>query len=127
MINKYMGRKEGLEISTVSPSDEPNSMYHHRKKSLSYDKGRNKSFHPDHDKKIILVNPEDKSVYHAQVITTSRYQGRKMGLGISRVSTDYDSEIIGLHRKSLLPDEGRNKSSKSDIDMASKPYLGITK
>ena len=39
---------------------------------------------------------------------TSRDWVRNMGLEISRVSTDYDFNIIGPHRNALVPDEVRN-------------------
>ena len=58
---------------------------------------------------------------------TSRYQGRKPGIDISRVSTDSYSNIIVHHRNSLLPDDGIYKVFKPDIDTASKPNLNITK
>ena len=43
--------------------------------------------------------------------------GRKLGLDISRVYIDYDSNIMGHHRNAILPNEGGNKFSKPDIDM----------
>ena len=49
-----------------------------------------------------------------------------MGLDISRISTDHDSNIIVRHRNVILPDEGSNNVSKPDIYTASKPNLGIT-
>ena len=94
MINKDQGRKEGIEISRVSPSGEPNPMVYHRNTLIYSDEGRSKSSKPDHTKHISLVTPEDKFLCHAQVITTSRDQGRKCGLDISRISTYYDSNII---------------------------------
>ena len=76
---------------------------------------------------MILVTPGGKFYCHAQVIITRRDQGRKVDLEISRVSTYYDSNIIGRHRISLLPYEGRNKDYKPDIDTYSKPDIDSTK
>ena len=58
MINKYQGRKEGLEISRVTPSDEPHPMVHHRNKLLYYDARINKTSNTNHTKKISLLTPE---------------------------------------------------------------------
>ena len=55
-----------------------------------------------------------------------RDQGRKLGLDISRAYTYYDSNVIGHHRKVLLPDEGSNNVSKPDLDNDSKPNIDIT-
>ena len=49
-----------------------------------------------------------------------------MGLEISRISTNYDSNIICIHRNALLPDEGKNSFSRTDLDTSSKPDLDIT-
>ena len=57
---------------------------------------------------------------------TSRDQGRKLRLDIYRIFTDHNSNITGHHRNTLLPDEGSNKVSKTDLDTASKPNLDIT-
>ena len=70
--------------------------------------------------------PEEIFVCHAQVIMTIRDQGSKLGLDILRVSTDYDSNIIGHYRNALPPDEGSNKVSNPDNYTASKPNLGTT-
>ena len=126
-INKGQGRKEGLEITEGSSSDEPNTMGCHRTTLLSSGKERNNDYMTDHTKKVRLVTPESKFVFHAEVIMTSRYQGRKLGLDIFRISTYNDSDIIGHLRNTLLPDEGGNKVFKPDIDTASKPNIGITK
>ena len=103
---------EGLETYRVSTNDEPNPMSYHRNTLLSSDKGRSKASNPDNTNNISLVTsddislftPEDRFVWHAQFITTSRYRGRKLGLDISRISTDHNSNIIGCHRNKLLPD-----------------------
>ena len=50
-----------------------------------------------------------------------------MGLDISKIYTDHDSNIIGCHRNALLPDEGSNTVYNPYLDTASKPNLGITK
>ena len=100
----------------------------------SSDEGRSKYSKTKHTKNIILVNSEkiisithkEKVVCHAQFIMNCRYQGRKLGLDISRVSTYYNSNIIG-HQNNVLPsDEGSNKVSNTDIDMDSKPNISIT-
>ena len=83
-------------------------MVYNRNTLLYYYEKRNKAFKTDHDKKIRLVTPEEKFVYHAQVIMTRRYQGRNLGLAIYRISTDDDSDIIGCHSNDILPDEGSN-------------------
>ena len=49
-----------------------------------------------------------------------------MGLDISRISTYHDSNIIGLRRNALLPDEGINKVSNPDIDMVFLNNIDIT-
>ena len=64
----------------VSPSDGPNLVCNHSNALLSYEECKIKAYNPDHTnniimftlEKIILVNPEDKFVYHAQYIITSR-------------------------------------------------------
>ena len=93
---------------------------------LSSDEGRNNYSMPDHTKKVSLVTSENRFVCHTEGIMNSRYQGRKLGLDISRVSIDYNSNIIGHHNNMLIPDEGSNKVSKPDLDTASKPNLDIT-
>ena len=55
------------------------------------------------------------------------YQREKLGLDISSISTDNDSNIIGCHSNGLLTNEGRNKVSNPDLDTASKPDIDITK
>ena len=57
---------------------------------------------------------------------TIRYQGRKLGLDISRIFIDHDPNIIGHHRNALLTYEGNNNVYKPDFDMASKPNIDIT-
>ena len=84
-------------------------MCYHRNTLLYYDYMRIKSYNPDHTKKIRLVTPEnislvipdEKFVCHVQVVTTSRYQERNLGLDISSISTDHDSNIIYCHRNAL--------------------------
>ena len=76
MINKDQEKKEGLETSKVSPSDEPNSMDYHSNTLLYPDEGRSKASNTDNTDKIRLVTPKDKFVCHAQVIMTIRDQGR---------------------------------------------------
>ena len=93
---------------------------------LSSDEGRNNYSMPDHTKKVSLVTSENRFVCHTEGIMNSRDQGRKLGLDISRVSIDYNSNIIGHHNNMLIPDEGSNKVSKPDLDTASKPNLDIT-
>ena len=78
------------------------------------------------NKNIISVTTEKCFVSHAQVVVTKRDKGRKVKLDISRVSTNYDSNTIGPHSNALLPDEESNKTSNTDIDTASKPYLHTT-
>ena len=109
-------------------------MGYHKNTLLYSDEGNIKASNTDHTKKFSLVNldkislvtPGEKFVCHAQVIMNIRDQGRKLGLDISRFSTDYDSNIIGHHRNTLPPDEGNNKVSNPDIDTASKPNIDIT-
>ena len=102
-------------------------MGHQRNTLLSSDEGINKAYNPDHIKNNSLVTTEDKFVCYAQVIMTIRDQGGKLVIGIYRIYKKYDSNIIGLHRNYLLPDEGSNKVSKPELDMASKPYIKIIK
>ena len=86
IINKDQDRKDGLKIYRCFPSDEPNPMVCHR--LLYYGEGNIKASKPDHTKKICLVTlkkisvvtPEDKFFCHAQVIMTSRDQGRNWDL-----------------------------------------------
>ena len=125
MINKYQGRNEGLKIWMVFPSDEPNPMGHNRNMLLYSYEGSNKVSDPGYTKKMILLYYKEVFVYNAQVIVTSRDKERKLGLYISRISTDFYSNIIGRHRNKLLPDKGRNTISKIDPDKSSKPDLGI--
>ena len=94
MINKDQGRKEGIEISRVSPSDEPNPMGYPwvthglpMNKFISYNSGRSSTSKPDQIDNISLVTTEEKKFCHAQVITTIRAKGRKLGLGISSIFT----------------------------------------
>ena len=101
-------------------------MGHHRNTLLYSYEGRNKAFNNDHTNNINLVNPEEKFVCHAQVIMTRRNQGGKLVLNISIISTDYDSNIIGRHRNTLLPDEGSNMVSKPYLNTASKTDIDIT-
>ena len=79
MIKKDQEIKEGIETSRVSSSDGPNSMGYHRNTLLYSDEGKSKAYKPDKNKKIILVNPENKFLFHAQVIMNSRDQGRNLG------------------------------------------------
>ena len=125
-INKDQGIEERPELPTGSSSDKPNPMIYHRKKSLSSDKVSNKASNPDHTNKISLVTPDDTFSCYSQVITAIRNLGRKLELDISRVSTDYDYNIIGPHRNALFPDDGSNEVSKPVFDTASKPDLVIT-
>ena len=81
-------------------------MGYHRNPLLYSNEGGGKASKPGHIKKIILVTPEGKSVCHAHVIMAIRYQGRKLGLDISIISTYYYSNVIGCHSNALLPDEG---------------------
>ena len=93
---------------------------------LYFDEGVNKASIPYHTKKVSLVTPESKFVCNAEGILTSREQGRKLGLDISRVSTYYYSNIIGHQRNALLPDEENNKFLKPYIYTAYKNNLEIT-
>ena len=126
MINKDQDRKELLKTFRVSPSDEPNPMGYHINTLLSSDNVRSKNYNPDHTKNISLVIPEDKFIFHAQVIMTSRDQEGGLGLDISMISTDHDFNIISRHRNVLITDEGSNNVSKPDLDTASEPNLDIT-
>ena len=118
----------------MSQSDEPNTMECHSNILLYSDEGLIKASNTDHTKNIILVppekisfvSPEDKFVCNAQVIMAKRGQGRKLGLDTSRIFIDYDSNIIGRHRNTLLPVEGSNKVSKPGLDTASKYNLETT-
>ena len=101
-------------------------MGHHKNTLLSSDERINKVSNTDHTDKIILVNTKDKFFCHFQFIMTSRYQGRKLVLDISRIFIDYDSNTISYHMNALLPGEGINKAYKHDIYMDYKPYLFIT-
>ena len=47
MIKTYQSRKEGLKISSVYPSDEPNPMGYHRNTLLYPDEGKSKASKPD--------------------------------------------------------------------------------
>ena len=102
-----------------SPCDEPNFMGYHRNTLIYSYEGRSKYYKPDNNKnislftteKIGLVTSEDKFVCNVQVIMIIRYQGRKLGLDISRISTDHYSHIIGRYSNALLPDKGSNKVS----------------
>ena len=60
IINKDQGIKEGLEISMVYPSYEPNTMGYHRNTLIYSDEGRSKVSNTNHTKNIILVNSEEK-------------------------------------------------------------------
>ena len=80
---------------------------------------------PDHTKKVILVTPESKFVCCAEGIMNRRDQGRKLVLEISKVSTDYDSNVIYHHRNALPTVEGSDNVSNSDLDMVYKPNIGI--
>ena len=77
--------------------------------------------------KIISVNNPENFVCHIQVIMTNMDQGRKVGVDISRIYTDYDSNIIGPHMNTILTDEGRNKDSNTGLDKYSKPDIDTTK
>ena len=70
--------------------------------------------------KISFVTPKYKFLCN-----TSRDQKRKLRVGISRISTDHDSNTIGRHRNALLPDYISNKVYKPDLDTEYKPYLDI--
>ena len=77
-----------IEKSIICTRGEPNPICYHRNKLLSSDEGNIKASNPDHTKKICLVTlkkisvvtPEDKFFCHAQVIMTSRDQGRNWDL-----------------------------------------------
>ena len=125
MTNKYQVIKKRLKIPRLSLSDEHNTMGYHSNTLLSSDEGSKKAYMPDHKKKVRLVNTKIKFVCHAEGNMNSSYQGDKLGLYISRVSTDYGSNIIGHHRNALLPNESSNKFFKPDIYMAYKPILDI--
>ena len=109
-------------------------MGYHRNTLIHSDEGKSKVYNTDHNMKISLVTiddirlvtPEDRFVCHAQFIMTSRDQGRKLGLDISRIFTDHNFNIIGRHMNTLLPDEGSNKVSKPDLDVDSKHNIDIT-
>ena len=60
IINKDQGIKEGLEISMVYPSYEPNTMGYHRNTLIYSDEGRSKVSNTNHTKNIRLVNSEEK-------------------------------------------------------------------
>ena len=119
IINKDQKRNEGIETSKIYPSDETNPMDYHRNTLIYSDEWRSKDYKPDRTKNIILVTPddigfitpEDKFICHAQVIMTSRDQGRKLGLDISMIFIDHVSNIICRHRNALLPDEDSNNFS----------------
>ena len=100
-------------------------MGHHRNMLLSSYEGSNKASNSDHRNNISLVSPKEKFVCHAQVIVSSRYQRRKLGLDISRIFIDYDSNVIDQHRNALLSDEERNKASSPDLDMDSRLMLEL--
>ena len=125
--NKNQGRKERIEIPRVSLSGEPNTMAYHRNTLIYSNEGMNKASNTDQNIKVRLVNPESKFVCHDGGITTSRDQVRKLGLDISRVSTFYDSNIIGHYRNVILPDGESDKVSKTYLDTDSKPNIDITK
>ena len=94
-------------------------MGYHRNTLLSSNEDRSKAYNPYNTKKISLFTPEniglvtpgENFVCNVQIIMTSRYQGRKLGLDISRISTDHYSHIIGRYSNALLPDKGGNKVS----------------
>ena len=65
MINKDQERKDGIETSMVSPSDEPNPMCYHKNKLLSYDEVSSKASKPYHTGKIRLVTNENIFVCRA--------------------------------------------------------------
>ena len=58
IINKDQNKKEGIEISRVSSSDEPNTMDYHMRTLLSYNEGRGIASNTDLTKDIRFVNPE---------------------------------------------------------------------
>ena len=93
---------------------------------ISSDEDINNASMPDHTSNVILVTPKSKFVWHDEVIMTIRNKGRNLGLDISWVSKDYDSNIIGCHSNVILPDEGSNKVSKPDIDTDYRLNLYIT-
>ena len=99
--------------------------YHSNTLLFSYEV-RNKASMPDQTKNVGLVTPESKFFCHAGGIINRRDQGRTLGLDISRFSTDYDSNIIGHHRNTLLPDEGSNKVYNPDLGTSFKNNLDIT-
>ena len=101
-------------------------MGHHRNTLISSDERMNKASNTDHNKKIQYFNPEEKFVCHAQVLTNRMDQGRNLGIDISSISTDCDSNIIGCHGNALLTYEGRNKVSNPDTYTYSKPDLYTT-
>ena len=108
-------------------------MDYHGKPLLYYDEGRIKPYNYDQNKNIVLVNPEkiifvtpeETFVYHAQVITTSKDQGSKLGPDKSSISTDHDSNIIGRHWNALLSDEWSDKVYMPDLDTVSKRIIDI--
>ena len=104
MIHKDQGRKERLEISRVSKSDEPNPLGFHRNTLLYYDEGRNKDSKHNQNKKMILVTLEDKFVCHTQVTMTSVTRRTVKYIQIKIHSTqDIDNMIpINLWTKPML-------------------------
>ena len=58
--NKDEGSKEGIEMSRVYSSGEPNPICYQKKASISCDEGRSKVSMPDHTKNIFSATPEDR-------------------------------------------------------------------
>ena len=90
------------------------------------DEGGEKDCKPDQNKIIIIVTPEDKFVCHDQVILMKRDLGMKVVLDTSRISKDYNCNIIDHQRNKFLTNEGINKASKPGLNTASKTDLEIT-